>query len=125
MAALSLLPLVFGTLVSSLRARSFSLHVAAILLLLVLCVAPVTYGAATLVEKAWRRASRTTARVGRSGVRFDLLGADGAASEFFDGLRAAAPAAGAVLYMFSRDLGLELADRRLLVRQRTSSVSSS
>lgn len=89
---------------------------AALLTAAVLVVLPCAYGAATLLDKAFRRASATDTRVGTSGLRLDVLGASAEARVFTAAVLAARPAVDTVVYVTSPDTAIELASARLLVR---------
>jgi hypothetical protein len=112
--ALAALPWVWVLLVRGLwasRGRAFGSGA----LLAVFFLLPAAYGAATLTDKAFRRAPTETRLAPTHGVRLDLLGAGADAERFYAELRRAFPERETVFYWTSPDLALALADRRLIV----------
>jgi hypothetical protein len=116
LASLAALPWVVTILWQQWTAPSLRRRVVACAAGALIVVLPCAYGAASLLDKAVRRARTDDPLVGATGLRQPLLGPNANTRVFMRAVRAALEGPETVLFVTSPDLALELVGARLVVR---------
>jgi hypothetical protein len=114
-AVLPLLPFLFSGFVNLARRQEVTAKVVGWACLLVFFAAPALEGAKNGVKAALIRGPRVTGLVSAQGIRLDRLGANADAKSLYEEIRAICGSRATLFYVTSPELGLALAQERLLV----------
>ena len=113
--ALLVLPFVWRMLWEAVNESGRTRRGLACVLLVTLFLLPGVYGAGALVDKGWFRAGRGSSLVGPQGLRLDVLGPGASAKAVYEEMKKLNRDGDVLLYLTSPDLGVSVADKRLLL----------